>query len=85
MSAQSAKSAHKMISQPGCIRIERTSFNSFAPDYQNRPWPLTSVLPHSVISDLHRVLRVSADPVNVINDSQQGTRSQAICSTNILM
>ena len=31
-----------------------------------------------VISDIHRVLWVNADPVDVRNDSQQDTRSQAI-------
>ena len=38
-----------------------------------------------VISDIHRVFWVSVDPVDVRNYSQQGTRPQAICSSNFLM
>ena len=33
---------------------------------------------------VYRVLWVSADPVDVRNDTHQGTRSQAICSSNFL-
>ena len=33
-----------------------------------------------VISDIHRVLWVSAEPVDVRNEPQQGTRSQAVSS-----
>ena len=36
-------------------------------------------------SDIHRVLWVNAKPVDVKNDSQQGTHPQAICSSNFLM
>ena len=38
-----------------------------------------------VISDIHRVLWVSVDPVDVRNDSQQGTCPQAVCNSNFLM
>ena len=36
-----------------------------------------------VISNMHRVLLDSADPVDVRNEPYQYTSSQAICSTNI--
>ena len=35
-----------------------------------------------VISDIHRVLWISADPVDVRNKPHQGTRPKAICSSN---
>ena len=37
-----------------------------------------------VISDIHRVLWVNADPMDVRNDSQQDTRPQAVSSSNFL-
>ena len=37
------------------------------------------------ISDIHRVLWIIADPVDVRNESQQGTRPQAIRSSNFLI
>ena len=36
-------------------------------------------------SDIYWVLWVSADPVDVRNDCQQGTYPEAVCSSNFLM
>ena len=37
-----------------------------------------------VISDIQIVLNNSVDPVDITNDSQQGTRPQVVCSSNFL-
>ena len=37
------------------------------------------------IYDIHRVLLVSPDPVDVLNEPQQGTCPQVSCSSNFLM
>ena len=37
-----------------------------------------------VISDIHSVFWINADPVDVRNDFQQDTRSQAFISSNFL-
>ena len=38
-----------------------------------------------LISDIHRVLWVSVDPVDVRDDPQEGTHPQAVCSLNFWM
>ena len=60
--------------------MERNQF----PNSHKKSWR-SNGLRTGVIFDIHRVLWVNVDPVDVRNDYQQGTRPHAIISSNFLM
>ena len=66
-----------------CERNKNHSLNSHPKIWRTNCLRMGALL--VLISDIHRVPLVSVDPVNVRNNSPQGTCPQAVCSSFFLM